>query len=394
MQPNNYTSLREANRHQAIEEYERGITKLDSMPRMLFIELTQNCNLHCSMCRGVIKYDSQWDMPMDLFKRVADELFPYAEIVDLRGWGESTIMHQFMDYVEYALRFGCQYKLYTNLTKRDPAMWERLVEAGFVLAVSFDGAVPTTLEFLRGGSRFEIIEENLRLVVELCRKYHRPADSIYLSCLAQKRNLSEIIPLLEFTAKLGMTKLKLFPLMTHWDDPNHLHHYRDEIRSTLDNSFRRARELGVSLEIGATLHHDLVIETSTIDQCIHPWMYCLVDYCGRISYCDHLIGDAKYTLGDMTKMPFREIWNNELFLALREQHKLGNGCSFSGRFIDCTWCYKFRYTDYEHALYPPHLPRLVSSQQMTNGYIQLAPDTLMDSSNPIEFRAQDQDHNW
>ncbi|CAG0942106.1 Putative mycofactocin radical SAM maturase MftC [Candidatus Brocadiaceae bacterium] len=392
MIPMSYTSLRKSNRERAISEYELGAINLECSPRILFVELTQNCNLHCRMCRSATRYDLNRDMPFPLFKRVADELFPLAEIVDLRGHGESTMMPNFMDYVDYSLSFGCQLKLYTNLTKRDPNMWERLVASGFILAVSFDGARTTTLETLRGGSKFWIIEQNLRLVVGYCQKHNCPADSVYLSCVVQNANLSEIPDLVEFTANHGMRKLKIFPLIKNWSDPNHLHHNPEAIVSMLDKSFSRARELGVSLELGASLHHDLVIESSVYSRCVHPWMVSLIDYRGRVSYCDHLIGDPKFVLGDLSIASFRSIWNSERFRELREQHVSRRQDAFSGRFIDCEWCYRFRYTDYEHILYPPQTNRLVSSQKTSAGYVHHAPDSLMNSAEPVEFRSKA--HTW
>ena len=387
------TLLRSENRKKNIKEYENGVIRLESRPRILFVELTQNCNLHCDMCRGsAMKYDKKKDMPFELFRRVADELFVYAEIIDLRGWGESTIMPNFMDYVDYALKFNSQYKLYTNMTKRDPKLWEKLIDVGFTLAISFDGANEHTLEKIRGGAKFQMIEENLRLAVSLCKKYNRPLESVYLSCIVQKINLKEIVDLVEFTSTIGMSRLKLFPLMTSWQDKNHLHHYPKEIVNMLDRSFERARQLGVSLELGAALHHDLVIESCVINRCVHPWMDCLIDYRGGISYCDHLIGGGKYVIGDISTSSFDEIWNNQHFVELRQQHVKGKEQGFLGRYIDCDWCYKFRYTDYEHLLYNVDMSRLVSSQTMEHGYKVHLNDEIMDSSTPVEFRSHK--HIW
>ena len=43
------------------------------------------CN-ECEMCRAAGPFQASRNMSFDIFRRIADELFPYAQIVDLRGW--------------------------------------------------------------------------------------------------------------------------------------------------------------------------------------------------------------------------------------------------------------------------------------------------------------------
>lgn len=86
------TKLRRDNREQNIAEYRAGKLRLDSRPLALFVELTQSCNLECPMCRFGAKYDPSWNVPLELFERVAEELFPTALVVDIRCRGASPIL--------------------------------------------------------------------------------------------------------------------------------------------------------------------------------------------------------------------------------------------------------------------------------------------------------------
>jgi len=114
-------------------------------PKTLFMELTRNCNGLCAMCtrqkyKELQKYDGKWNMPFSLFKKIADELFPHADYVDLRGFGESTMLPNFLDFLDYTKKFGCGLGLVTNLTVRDDKIWEELVKANVHLGISFDGS--------------------------------------------------------------------------------------------------------------------------------------------------------------------------------------------------------------------------------------------------------------
>ncbi len=108
------------NRQLNLAEFGRRQARLESLPRALFIELTENCNLSCPMCRSAGPFDRAKNMDPAIFAKVADALFPTAEIVDLRGWGESTILRNFPDYVERTLAHGCRIRLVTNLTVPRP----------------------------------------------------------------------------------------------------------------------------------------------------------------------------------------------------------------------------------------------------------------------------------
>lgn len=344
---------RTINKDLNISEFEDRRLFLQSNPRFLVVELTRNCNLRCIMCRDQSIYDPAFDMPFELFTRIARELFPYAEIVDLRGWGESTIMRDFLRYVEYTLEYGCQIRLYSNLTKRDAHLWRTLAKAKCIMGISFDGGTKNTFEYIRRGARFETVISNIERLTEFNRRYNGHTENICLSTVVQKHNLHELHLIVQWAHRLGIGLVKLFPVIRSLESNSHLRHYPDEIWAALARSAELADTLGVRLEVGASLHDSQTIPERVIPICVHPWMYCYITPEGKVGFCDHLTAFRKYLLGDLQKNPFREIWNNELFQRLRAEHtnRAGTG-SISQRFSVCNWCYVYRYSDTEHLVYP------------------------------------------
>src|SRR5579863_7238497 len=83
---------KEANKRTMWQEFAAGCTRLEAMPRVLFVELTRFCNLACQMCREPGAVGRDQSLSTQLFDRFATEFFPTTEIVDLRGWGESLIL--------------------------------------------------------------------------------------------------------------------------------------------------------------------------------------------------------------------------------------------------------------------------------------------------------------
>ena len=47
------------------------------------------------MCRNPGEVPATLRMSDEMFARVEDELFPTADLIDLRGWGESLILRNF-----------------------------------------------------------------------------------------------------------------------------------------------------------------------------------------------------------------------------------------------------------------------------------------------------------
>src|SRR5207302_8590066 len=122
---------------------------VENWARAVFVELTQNCNLRCWMCRPDALPQDERMMSEDTFQLVVDELFPCAEIIDLRGWGESLLYPGFKRAVKLASLSGAKVKLYTNLSVDDVAIYECLVEHSVLTTVSFDAATQERFRRLR-----------------------------------------------------------------------------------------------------------------------------------------------------------------------------------------------------------------------------------------------------
>ena len=132
----------------------KSTTHLD-YPLNLFVETTRNCNCHCIMCsRKKPSFDPKMNLPLSFFKKIADELFPHAKSVDLRGFGESTLLPYWKDIVDYSLKFKCKKGIVTNLSVKNDNMWAYLIKNDFWVGISFDGATKKTFEHIRRGNNF------------------------------------------------------------------------------------------------------------------------------------------------------------------------------------------------------------------------------------------------
>ncbi|SHG27389.1 radical SAM protein [Streptoalloteichus hindustanus] len=355
------TALRIANQERNVREFERGALVLASRPQVLFLELTENCNLSCPMCRSAGPFDRSKNMSEELFTRVARELFPTTAIVDLRGWGESTVLRRFPDLVERTAASGARIRIVTNLTVPNESLWRSLVRHRALIAVSFDAATATTFARLRRGSKLPVILDNLAVLVDEARRVGAGTGGIQLNVVVQPSAVPELPAIVGIAADLGLTRVALNPLSVEESSPDHLSRHRDELACALREAEKVAADRGVTVRINAALDETWALPQHSAKRCTHPWMYCYINYRGQVGFCDHLIGapGQRYLLGDLNTTSFEEVWNGAAYQKLRAEHVLWEQ-GLSERFAECNWCYRNRYVDFDEHTYPPYRRHVVN----------------------------------
>lgn len=367
------TPLRRDNQELNIAEFSQGATVLRSRPLMAFVELTQNCNLSCPMCRSADGYKKEWDMEGRHFDILAEEVFPSALMVDLRGFGESTLVKDFPRLVHRTLATGVRLRLVTNGQVNRPEVWDEMMAYSSVVAVSCDAASDELFATLRQGGRLDRLKRTVGTLVEARNRHGADADCVVLTAAVSRPNLEELPALVRMAYDLDVTKVVLFPIVVANDHPWNL---RGDLAGTvtaLDRARAEAENLGVTLQLGAAPDPALAVDSKVKGSCMHPWAYAYVAYSGRVGFCDHLIGAPEYLFESLDESAFHEIWNGRRFQSLRRAHASKAG--IPDEFAACRWCFKSRYVDFEELLHPNYADNLVRSG---------GPDTLYQIHSPAE----------
>jgi radical SAM protein with 4Fe4S-binding SPASM domain len=369
--------MRRANAALNCEEFRTGALMLHSRPQVVFVELTENCNLHCVMCRSAGRYDPSKNMDRSLFDRVAADLFDYAAIVDLRGWGESTILKDFSYYFEETARYGCRPRIVTNLTVGNERLWRRLVALDALIVISFDAATPETFAALRPGARLDRILANAAVIVDECRALGRSTEGVYFNVVAQSDALEELPRIVDIAAEYGLKRVHLNPVTLDTSHPGHLSRHIDRVRRSLAAMRERSEATGIEITLGAALDESLAETGAAAKRCTHPWVYCLVNHAGRVGFCDHLIGAGteRYLLGDLREQTFEAIWNGQAYEELRRQHVAWSS-GLDERFGECNWCYRNRYIDFEQMTIPEYAKLAVSCSRNPEHFAPPLTDSL------------------
>lgn len=177
-------------------------------PEKLYLDITEDCNLYCRMCRDELSIRSK-TMDMDLFKYVVDETSPYVKSYSLFNWGEPLLVKDFKERVIYLNKRKCAnatIDISTNGMLLSNEMINFLKEQEVIVTVSFDGADKSTFEYIRRGANFERICTNLK---RLADKYEgvqiQNAPGIYTSI--QKDNSNQLTAIAQLAYSLGIRRM-------------------------------------------------------------------------------------------------------------------------------------------------------------------------------------------
>jgi MoaA/NifB/PqqE/SkfB family radical SAM enzyme len=346
------TDARSRNASLNLREMREGKEVLTSLPRYVMVELTQGCNLSCSMCRPASIGISERLMDRSLLAAVADVLFPTAELVDIRGWGESLLVRDIDAVIADVRRYGARCRVVTNLSLSRPATLDLLVESNAMVDVSLDSASQDVLAGVRTGARLSLIDRNLRHLADGFARRESGPDALRITATVQRSTVSGLADLVAYAADVGVAKVVLNEVTLAPGDPRALTGMDAEVDTALASAAENAERLGVELYAGTRLGTSAGL-LKEVPWCIHPWSYVAVGYDGSIGYCDHLIGPMMgyACMGTFSRQGFQEVWNGEPWRALRRWHGAGHPPA-DGPFRACSACYAHRNVDFEDVFEP------------------------------------------
>jgi len=352
-------ALRLRNRALNLSEYREGRVRLASHPRYVMVELTRGCNLSCPMCRKRRVGFREQTMRAEVFAKVSAELFESAEMIDLRGWGESLVLPEFAECMRAAEISGAQTRVVTNLSFRQPAVLKALAAAGTHVTVSLDSAEPSVLAGLRPGAHLPLIEENLKTLSARYREIWGSAERLTILCTVQLPALAGLYKLAELAWECGVGEVRLAAVSVPAGSPLALCEAPRRVDQALSELAHACRRRGIAVVVTTQLG-SMPENGGIIPPCIRPWAYVAVNYEGRLGFCDHLIGPVgdRFILGDLRTTPLQEIWNGVAWMELRREH-VGRRDASGPNFSRCSRCYRHRYVEFEDVLVPEAAERRV-----------------------------------
>lgn len=268
------------------------------MPVSLGIELTNHCNLKCPHCAsgaGIADRKKGY-MSKELFLRISDQLKGNIFTTMLYFQGESMMHPQFFEFLELAQEMNPV--ISTNGHYLDSESCQKLanIHRGKII-VSLDGISEHSYNAYRRGGN---VEKVLRGIENLAEAIHssKSRSRLQIQVLVNSYNENEIDTIKKFALKLraGLS-LKSMQLIDNDDKEGFL---------PRDSKFRRySNKDGI-----------LKIKGKGRGACFRLWTNPVISWDGKVLPCC-FDKNALYSMGDLNKQSFREIWKGEVYSLFR-----------------------------------------------------------------------------
>jgi sulfatase maturation enzyme AslB (radical SAM superfamily) len=192
------------------KEISNGNVILETAPRSLIIAHSGRCNLRCIMCGSNERYVKE-DVHLNslIYQREIPRMLPRLSEIIMTGDGDPFFMkdsREFMQKFDSKRYPDIKFSIITNGLLLNSSIWKSISHNRFGwISVSIDAATKETYEHIRRGGRWEMLQENLKLLRDL-RKQKR-FESFTISFVVMKYNYTEMKKFVEMGLRLGCDRI-------------------------------------------------------------------------------------------------------------------------------------------------------------------------------------------
>ncbi len=177
------------------------------LPRHVFVEPTNRCNLRCPLCIQPNHPRQRGSMELGAFEQIANELRLFADGLVMHLLGESLLNESFFDMVRHAEGVGLRCTFTTNGQLLDQHIDDVFRSGLTSITICLDGADEETHVRYREGSDFH----RVRAAIEtLCRERRRRSSSrpsIFVQNLTLRFNVGQRKLLERWAAETGVDRI-------------------------------------------------------------------------------------------------------------------------------------------------------------------------------------------
>jgi len=279
-------NLQLLNRYKVALRYIFREEKVEAFPLELVVELTNRCNMSCTICPRDKMERPIGDMDFSLFKKIVDELKGKTEMFDLCFAGESLLHKDVFEMIKYARQNNIKTFVQTNAMVLDRIMSEKLINSGLdLLVLSIDAVSEQVYNLIRRGGDFYKVVKNAEEFLKIKNLNGKKPYTI-VQMVYTEYNKNEVEDFYHYWIKKGADAVRIKPFNS---------------RAGL-------------VSFGEIKKQEL--------PCIRLWRGMAVFWDGKVVPCcmDY---KGKYVLGDVSKEKILDIWNSEKMVYLRKLHTSG-----------------------------------------------------------------------
>jgi radical SAM protein with 4Fe4S-binding SPASM domain len=309
------------------------------LPRILYLESTNRCNLRC---KGCILYRGSWEPDRDLSLKevimIADQL-PEIEQIFLHGIGEPLLNKELLAIIGY-LKGRDGYVLFNSNGILLNDRWQHgFIQAGLdELRISLDAASAQGYQKIRNSDKFDQIIENLRSLKELQKQQGVAHPKLSLWFLGTRDNISELPDFVKLAADIGIEEVYLQRLVYFQDEKGYglaresmtLQDSTEGFSALIEQSQEVAAKLGLQFKASGLSRPNESLQGQAADslpwtRCYRPSTLMYITANGNVLPCCispfSTVDYASIVLGNVFKDALAEIWSGCSYSNFRKQHQ-------------------------------------------------------------------------
>jgi MoaA/NifB/PqqE/SkfB family radical SAM enzyme len=311
----------------------------DLSPSVVFIEVTNRCNLLCETCpRTYFQREPLKSLSLKEFITIAEQ-FPQMQRVLLHGIGEPLLNRELPEIIRYLKGRNVEVIINSNGTLLTPEWQKNLIESGLdQYRCSIDGATDETYARIRGAALLPKLRKGLEGLVKTKERLGAITPHISIWCVATRENLQELPDLLRLAASLRVPEVYMQRMVFFAKSPDQQYGMaRDDLaifgkdddaeERIIEECTKLSAELGINfLASGARDPINSFAAARPADfapwqACMRPWTTAYVTASGNcLPCCISPFATNDYEsliLGNLFEHPFHEIWNEPLYQKFR-----------------------------------------------------------------------------
>jgi MoaA/NifB/PqqE/SkfB family radical SAM enzyme len=308
-------------------------------PRVVFIEITNRCNLLCETCpRTFFQREPLKSLTCAEFVQIAEQ-FPEMQRALLHGVGEPLLNRDLPAIIRYLKGRNVEVIINSNGTLLNPKWQAALVASGLdQFRCSIDGAQPETYARIRGADLLHKLTVGLAGLVARKVRLGSATPAISIWCVGTTENLAELPDLVRLAARLGVPELYLQRMVYFAQEVDQQygmarenraifgpdHDYQEEVIAECE---RLSRDLGVAFRASGardprhSLQAALSADFTPWTACMRPWTTAYVTANGNcLPCCISPFATNDYqslVLGNLFERSFAELWQEQAYRQFR-----------------------------------------------------------------------------
>ena len=336
--------------------------KMDHIPRLIFWELTKECNLNCIHCRAEaenIRFEGE--LTLSEITAVIDNIAAhYKPILVLTG-GEPLYREDIFRIASHARDRGLRTALASNGTLIDAGIARNIREAGIQrVSISIDGSSAASHDGFRG------IPGSFDRAMDGIGHLRTEGVEFQVNTTISRRNVDEIEDILKLAERIGARALHIFmlvPVGCGVEIAESEMISKEKYESVLNWFYDKSKDTGLELKATCAPHYYRIIRQRARSEgrkltfetdgmaavtrgCLAGTGVCFISNRGDVQPCGYL----PVAVGNVKERPFHEIWEEApLFQSLRDLENLTGKCGLCEYKTFCAGCRAMAY--YEHGDY-------------------------------------------